>query len=226
MTNDQLKKEFEKFVFIQSSSLVKRKGNQASNDTGLEVKNYALKYADKILGLRGDIELEAAEAIAVTQENIWKKLLTHDISVEGELNNPSAFWMRHFTHHIRFYLLKRLARRSTKKTVEQYKKEVADSNDINQPTRYRGGRFETFDDKHQDALSEDFVEPDISKGDIVELLIGKGIKIEVIEVLLLRASGLKYAQIAEQLCITKDEARMKFERATKDHGLDKTLLIT
>jgi hypothetical protein len=45
-------------------------------------------------------------------------------------------------------------------------------------------------------------------------------------VLLIRANGLRYPEIVEQLGITKDEAKMKFERAIKDHGLDKALLVT
>jgi hypothetical protein len=135
MTNDQLKKEFEKFVTVQSSAIAKPKENDASNDTGQEVKNYALKYANKILQSLGDIEIEAAESISVAQEIIWKKLLAGDISVEGELNKPNAYWMSHFTQHICYYLLKHFARRSSRNPGEQYKKEVADNNDSKQNLR-------------------------------------------------------------------------------------------
>ena len=225
MTKEELEKEFD--IFLKKNICFNQTGDEKSwgRKADSAVQNFALKYAHEILSKRGDIYLEAMEAIAAAQETIWKKVYKGDISVEGELKNPDAFWMSHFTSHIRYYLLKRLARRSSKKPVQQYKKEKEEHNDPKtKPSRYQGGRFDGFDEQHKSAMTEDFKEPEASEEDIVEMLEGKGIKLEVIEVLLLRASGYSYPEIGEKLDITKDDARMKFDRAIQEHDLDKRLI--
>jgi hypothetical protein len=221
MTNEELKKEFENFLIKNISFNIKKRDADFQTVLG----KYALRQARNILSKRGDIHSEARESISVAQKTILEKLQKGEFSVDGELDNPDAFWMSQYTSHIVFYLLKRKTRRSNTKSKERFDKEVENSKDpTRKPSKYSGARFEEFGSTHSDAMTDDFKEPIPTTNELRQLLEGKGIKADVIEILLLKASGEKYEAIGEKLGITKDAVRMKFNRAVKEHGIDKSLL--
>lgn len=194
---------------------------------------YAYQVADRLISGLGEtnIKLESKEAVLVATAKIWEKLASGNIQMPVPLHNPEGFWMQHFKRHIEHFLLKRYARRSSKKSFAQYETEVRELEALGvknpKPSKYNGARFQSTENDQLIADPLNALESGVVNAEqmLGAELTGLGLKPAIIELILMRHDGLTYKEIGNKLDKSEDAVRQRLKRGIERAGLTREKIL-
>lgn len=167
------------------------------------------------------IKTDSEDALSSATLLMLIKISKGEIVFPDNVKNKQGFLMGFLKNHIKFYLLKRYARRSHAKPRAIYLKEKQESGFA---SKYCGGRFEKFqnEDEYAEIGSvncDNEYELDAERIDAI--LQSKSLNENELLVIKARSYGYTFSEIAEHLDEKADTLRRRFDRAMKKANLDK-----
>jgi len=154
------------------------------------------------------------------------KIENGELAFPDDVNDKEAFIMSVLQNHVKFYLLKRYARRTGRKSLKEYMEEVNEEKESGQRVnRHRGPRFESMlsiDDYAVQGACITYDEYSKETEDIIKIIAEKDIPTSAVQILSYRLEGYTFKEIAEILGdgATQDSVRVSFARAMKKAGID------
>lgn len=203
-----------------------------------EIKSYALSQTRLVLGSLGESkahnEEDAKDALQVVMEQMLLRVQKGKLVFPDDLNSPQAFLMENVKTHLKYYLLKRYVRRSQNKDTTKYQNELQRAKDEEKssgekfikPSKYTGPRFDyAGDDDISGAIDID-AEQILESERIIPTLITMEVSEDMQLLIALRLEGYAFKEIAilQDNGESADALRMRYSRAMKDAGLDKSAL--
>ncbi|MBB1440127.1 hypothetical protein H5202_15880 [Shewanella sp. SG41-4] len=189
------------------------------------VKAYVLLKTRQALSSLKQSEVQiikdSEDALSTSTLLMLIKISQGEIVFPADVKNKQGLLMELLKNYIKFYLLKRYARRSHAKPSAIYLKEKQESGSA---SRYNGGRFEKFqnEDEYGEIGSVNFDdEYELDAERIDAILKSKHLTENELLVIKARSFGYTFTEISEHLDEKADTLRIRFDRAMKKANLDK-----
>jgi len=195
--------------------------------TKKSVNLYALKVTRELLGYfnqsETQLQMDAEDALSASVVIMLEKISDDTFNLPEYVKDPQAFLMSRLKMYLNHHLLKRYARRSQRKPVYSYQKEMLAHEGAGGVSRYSGPRFDkclSEDDYAEIGVSNPDISHKVDVNRIEAMLDSKGLSDDEIFVIKAKALGFTYSEIGELQELSVDTVRMRFNRAIKKTNLD------
>lgn len=189
------------------------------------VKSYTQQKTREILAplCQSDSHIcgDSQDALSSATVSMLTKISKKEIVFPDEMVNKQAVLMAQLKYYIKFYLLKRYARRSHSKPRHIYLKEVKETGSA---SRYMGSRFDKYqldEEYHEVGYVHTDEESALDEERIESILQAKPLTESDLLIIKARSMGFTFVQIGEQMECSEDAVRVRFNRAMKKANLDK-----
>ena len=215
------KSEF-KEIFVEIVSNRGKVVNQFKREANLVLSN--LNQHSSMI--HADVECAVSHVIL----QMLLKIDAGNLKFKENVGDKQATVMAIFKQYVKYYLLKRYARRSLRKPKGQYLSELKTALPGQKVSRYKGGRFDAtgniddFADCGAEEIEDEYA---LERQQLIKVLLATEISNRDAKILSYRLEKYSYEEIAELIATTKTgipatkhSIRAEHTRAMKEAGLD------